>query len=294
MTFETFVNQAWSEHAKNTAQVAERLQTAADYIETPDQVPALVQLVTHVYGDHLGLWEEGIRLLKDLSRVEGMAESETAQTALKRSTAVLMIAADQLDSVDEFSLSDQVRIFAMAAGALVSLGNFDRGSRFFEIALHKAKDALPSSDPAIRALAVTSNNIAAALEERPERQGDETELMLTAAQASRIYWEMAGTWLEVQRAEVRMASCYLAASNHESALRHGELGQEICETHRAAPEEIFWTFEVLARTHHARGHIAAAESAIIRMENLIERMGVQEREWCMGAFEKTRRLISVQ
>lgn len=68
--------------------------------------------------------------------------------------------------------------------------------------------------PAFRALAVTGNNLACTLEEKNHRSLQETELMILASRTARKYWELAGGWLEISRAEYRLAMNYLQAKAH--------------------------------------------------------------------------------
>jgi tetratricopeptide (TPR) repeat protein len=292
VTFENFITQAWSEHAECPAVVAEKLVGAIDMIESVDQVPPLVQLITHIYGDHLGQWEDGLKLLAEISKQDGVRANTETEMSIRRARAVFLTAADALDTLEEFSLSDQIRIFAGAAGALCSQGNYDRGSRFLKIALSKVKANLPKGDPAYRAVAVTANNLASSLAEKVDRSNDETELMLMAATAGRTYWEIAGTWLEVERAECRLATVHLAAGQLDTALQHAQMALEICETHRAPPDEIFWAYEAIARIEFARGN--RDSQAFKRAEELIERMGPESRTWCEPSFKKLQTILGNQ
>ncbi len=279
MTFENFVTQAWSEHAANPVAVAERMYSAIDLIESPDQVPPLAQLVTHIFGEHLGQWEDGIQLLKEIQAQEHVCGDQEAEVAIRRAVATLQVAGDTLDSVEEFSLSDQIRIFASASSALAGQGYFDRGSRFFRIALTKVSGKLKAGDPAYRVMAATANSMACNLEEKRERTADEIDLMIMAAEASRTYWEKAGTWLEVERAEYRMAMSFLKADEPDLALQHAHACLEICASHRASPDEFFWAYEAIARVEYARSNLAAYDEALRQAEQLIVKAGQGQHSW---------------
>ncbi len=92
-------------------------------------------------------------------------------------------------------------------------------------------------DPAATALAVTGNNLACALEEKTSRTRDEDGLMLRAAEAGRRFWEISGNWMNVERAEYRLA---------HTQLQLADAG------------ELFFAHEVLAKCHHAAGDASAA------------------------------------
>jgi hypothetical protein len=55
--------------------------------------------------------------------------------------------------------------------------------------------------------------------------------MIFAAKTTRKYWEIAGTWLEIERAEYRLAMTYLAAGDLNVALsiRLKLIGLERCD-----------------------------------------------------------------
>jgi hypothetical protein len=68
-----------------------------------------------------------------------------------------------------------------------------------------------------RALAAAGNNLAAGLEEKPDRDAAGTAGMVAAAQAGVECWRRAGTWLEHERAEYRLARSLLAAGQAADA-----------------------------------------------------------------------------
>ncbi|MBC7938821.1 MAG: hypothetical protein H7Z19_03505, partial [Chitinophagaceae bacterium] len=65
MNFDRFTEQAWADHGDAPAAVAERIATQGLALATePAQLPRLVHLTHHVYGDHLGHWQAGRDLLQ--------------------------------------------------------------------------------------------------------------------------------------------------------------------------------------------------------------------------------------
>ena len=104
---------------------------------------------------------------------------------------------------------------------------------------------LPKDDPAVRSMAVTGNNLAFALEEKAILSDGETTLMIQAAQAARKYWELAGTWLHVERAEYRLAKTYLKAGNKMKAREHATECLKLCEAHLADDFEMTYAREIV-------------------------------------------------
>ncbi|NDP43111.1 MAG: hypothetical protein GZ089_10425, partial [Aromatoleum sp.] len=141
-----------------------------------------------------------------------------------------------------------------------------------QTALASAASGLPERDPAVRALAVGANNLAAALEEKSPRDADETRAMLAAARASREFWARAGTWLETQRAEYVLAKCHLAAGDAPTALGHAAQCAAICERHGANAFERFFAQSVLALANRACGnddrHAQAKAAALAQYAQL--------------------------
>lgn len=69
MDFDSFLNQAWDEHATDAAGVAQRLAASGPSLVTDEaQIAPLGNLVHHVYGEHLGRWAEGLALLHRLAK----------------------------------------------------------------------------------------------------------------------------------------------------------------------------------------------------------------------------------
>ena len=119
---------------------------------------------------------------------------------MRRLVAAMRIGAGEA-SPPGLSAADLAHACAVAASALAAQHRMAEAIHHYRAARAAAVHGLPDGDPAIRALAVTSNNLASALEESA-RSADETVAMLEAAHASREFWGRAGGWLEAERAGV--------------------------------------------------------------------------------------------
>lgn len=286
MSFDKFLDQAWTDHATSAEDVAARLPDAIAMIDDGAQIPLWANLVTHVFGEHLARWTDGIELLKRVTSSPMFDAKSESGSAIRRSIACLELASGQRTAMDDFSPSDQIRILAVAASALAEQKNTAQAQAFFKSALEQAQTNLASDDPANRALAVTGNNLACALEEKTNRTTGETELMILAAQAARKFWQLAGTWLHVERAEYRLSRTYLQAGDPMSSLRHAQTCLEICQANEAPALERFFGYQALGLAESASGNQIGFGTAVQQASALFEALTDDEKSWCRVALEK--------
>jgi hypothetical protein len=186
--------------------------------------------------------------------------------------------------------SERIRVTALAAGNL-SGRDPSRAATLLREALADADGSpLADDDPALRALAVTGNNVAAALEEKPERSEAERALMILAAQTSRAYWTRAGSWLEVERAEYRWSRSCAAAGDPEGARRHALECLRIVAENGAAPLEVFFAQEALAWAERAAGNGAACQAAVAAAADAFVRIEESDRPWCWQTLDRLQAL----
>src|SRR5688572_1370988 len=117
MSFDSFVEQAWQDHADHTEAVAERLANSPRRITTPAQVAPLVRLVVHVFGEHLGRWQDGQRLLDALREHPHTRGDAAAESALRVGSAALTLA--QGGSAP--ALDAEERLASLASASAISL-----------------------------------------------------------------------------------------------------------------------------------------------------------------------------
>lgn len=285
MKFNDFLNQAWNDHAKDSVKVAERLFEGMSLVEKNEEIPQLAYLMTHVFGEHLGKWNEGFIILQKLTQLSCFEKDSESDKSVVRMIASLELASGKRDSVREFSSSDQIRILTVAASAVGEQKQSEKARTLFQEALKIAETNLLSNDPANRSLAVTGNSLASALEEKAYRSADETELMILAAKAARKYWEIAGTWLEVERAEYRLAMTYLAAEDLMKALEHAQNCLEIIDKNNAAALEYFFGYEALARIEKKRNNMLGFSKAIEQAQIYFSDLG-DDKSWCEESLKK--------
>lgn len=245
MNFETYLNQSWNDHATQSDKVASEFPNGASLVTSNEELDQFVRLVTHVMGEHLARWNDGVTFLSSLKSHSAFAKGSEAEKSIARSIAALQVGGGQSPDMKAFSLSDQVRILAVASSALADK-NSEKSQDLLRQSLNLAETGLDKKDPANRALAVTGNNLACALEEKKSRSKEETELMILASQTGRKYWELAGGWLEVSRAEYRLAMTYIQADDLAKAFRHAQTCVELCRDNNAGNLDMFYAYEALA------------------------------------------------
>jgi hypothetical protein len=250
MAFDAFLDQAWADHGDAPVEVAQRLEQGYALIESPAQIAPFARILAHVDGEHLARWEEGAARLERLRAHPLWDEHGDAPTIVRRLLAALRFGSGD-DSVGDLDPADRAHAHSVTAAAFVAQGRQPEAFRHFRAGIAAAAGGLDDNDPAVRALAVTANNLAAALEEMTSRSTDETAVMLEAARAARIHWARAGGWLETERAEYLLAKCHLAAGDAKSALVHARHCVAICEGNDADAFERFFAQGVRALAHRA-------------------------------------------
>ena len=154
------------------------------------------------------------------------------------------------------------------------------------LAIASAEKERRTSD---RALAVTSNNLASALLERPDRTEEQTELMMTAARAARTFWLKAGDWTHDERSDYLLALVHNAVGEHDAALGHVDKALQTIAANGAEPIDA--AFLHLARAVALRGlarfeeHAAAVDAAETLARNFTD-PGIVE--WYRGELAKAR------
>lgn len=286
MSFTEFAAQAWDEHAAQPEAVAERLATQGLVrVTEPDHVAPLAQLVHHVFGEHLGRWDDGLGALQALAAHPACVAGGPGAEAVQRCRASLALCADQPDTRPGMSPSDAIRVTALAAAALAEQRT-PRAMDLLRDALARSDAAqLPPADAAHRALAVAGNNLACTLEEKASRSADEVALMILAAQTGRRFWAIAGGWLETERAEYRLAMTWVQAGDLAQARQHAQACLDIVQRESAPVLERFFAWEAMAVVARA-AHSADAETSVAQARAAFADLDEDDRGWCQASLDK--------
>jgi hypothetical protein len=279
MSFEAFLEQAWADHGDRPEEVSQRLEQGYALIETPAQIAALARILAHVDGEHLGRWAEGISRLLRLREHAQWSEDGDCAMIVRRLVAALHFGNGD-EPAAELGAADLAHAHAVVAAAFAAQGRIPDATRHFRAACSAAAPGIGDGDPAIRALAVTSNNLAASLEERPSRDAEETRVMLDAAHAGLECWARAGGWTETERAEYMLSKCLLAAGDAPGALAHARQCVAICERNDANAFERFYAQSVTALAHRALGDASQYELTRATALALHATLTADEKPWC--------------
>jgi hypothetical protein len=300
--FDTALDRAWAEHADDPAGVAARLEAQVlPLVTDDDRSMRFAALAHHLHGEHLGRFDEGIALLARLAAAHPPGAAAAASIARCRAALAIAKAAPADTACDPrtaMSTSDAARVTAMAAAG-VCRWDAPRAAALLREAAGRTA-AMPDDEPAVRALAANANNAAGTLQEAAEaaapgaaeRAPAVLAAMLDAAAIARAAWQRAGGWIEVERAEYRLALCHLAAGDAARALAHAEACAAGVRAHGGDALEAFFAGEALARTHAALGHAAAARGAVEEAALAFERIAEADRGWCRPTLERLRALAA--
>lgn len=283
---DTFVDQCWDDHAGDPKGVAERLSEGIKLVNDGDGMARLAMLSHHVFGEHLGQWDEGLRTLEALAAVR--IDDDSGRGSLARCRVSLRLCSGTTDERHYLSKGDACRATVMAACSLAPHDALRSWSLLRE-AVDSARN-LSEDDPAVRSLASFSNNIAGTLQEKPNLSQSEVALMLGAADITRSTWERAGTWREVERAEYRISVCQHAAGNFDNALRHAILCEAIVRENGSEPLEVFFAAEAMALAAKATGRSEALATAQATAESSFAQIEPSDQTWCQPTLEKLRAL----
>ena len=268
MDFAPFIEQAWADHGDAPEAVAQRLE--AFTVHEASQVAPVVRLAVHVFAVHLGAVERGVALLGRLPH----------DPAVARGIATLRLVGGADDALARLGVEDCIVALSIASSAWIDRGDRAPAIDALRRAMELAAPGLPDGSPAIRALATGGNNLSAALEELPGRDDAESRAMVEAAELALRYWQQAGTWLEHERAEYRLAASLLAAGRAGEALPVAQRCLAVCSAHDAPPFERFFAHALLAFIGRAVGDAAGFDADRAAALACLEQVPPGERHWC--------------
>ena len=280
MTLDDFLKTGWDDHADRPQEVADRLAASMHLVQQPADVRPFAALLAHVYGEHLGQWQQGITLLQELRSAPGFDGSAAAEAPLARSIASLRYASGDATALQPLSDEDRIAVLANAAAMFTGRQDFSRAIDAYAQALRLADAGLLAGSPAIRSLAIGGNNLAAALEDKPDLDPHEVEGMLAAAQGGLTYWKQAGTWLEEERAEYRLTRSLLRAGQAEAATRSALRCVDVCKRNAAPAFENFFGQAVLALASRAAGDSDAFTASRSLALAELAQVPDDEKQWC--------------
>lgn len=284
MDFDTAIKQAWNDHADDARSVAARLPELRRLASDDPQLERLIALTRHLYGAHFGEWSVGAAALESLRGHAAYRDEASSGQGLRRAVASLALCGGAAPGA--LSPSDQIRVHAMAAENLLT-HDAPRAAQLLRQALAIAeRSGLPDTDPMHRAVAVASNALACTLEEKTDRTADERVLMILAAQAARHHWQRAGTWLEVERAEYRLAMTWLQAGDLAQARQHAQSCLAIVAANDSPALERFFGHESLGVIERAAGNATGHARALEDARKAFVELSEDDQGWCQASLDK--------
>lgn len=280
MDFNTYLDKAWNDHATQATTVVNTFPEGLKLVQTSSDLEQLGRLATHVYGEHLGRWNDGLSFINTLSKHLQFSESSSVGKSFSIFKGALSLSTQPSFDLESYSASDKIRILAMSASSLSEQGQPDRATDYFLKALELGQSGISKEDPANKSLAITANNLACRLEEKSSLSNIETDLMILAARVARKFWEVAGSWKEVERAEYRLSQSYLRAGKSEESFIHAQNCVEICSGNSAPALEFFFGYEALALAEKAKGNALGYETAMTQMKKYFEQLSDDDKSWC--------------
>ncbi|MEQ1566839.1 MAG: hypothetical protein ABMA64_14450 [Myxococcota bacterium] len=264
------IHRAWSDHGDDPSGVAERLAFLVEELDV-EHTSKVALLIVHVVGEHLGQFERGLAMVDRLahrarSATDGGGLVLTSE-AIDRALALFRLCVGDTEGVEallaQFGSRRQGQeawIYALAAGAVSAHGRIDDAVGWLQRAASLAF-SVPDSDPAVRVLATVSHDVACRFEVLSNPESGEATLLRTASQFARVFWERGGTWLEVERAEHRLARTCLALNERMGAVAHAEACVALCRANAAPEAELRAALSVLSESREVAGDAPGAAAA---------------------------------
>ena len=288
LSLSAWLAQAQDRHADAPQAVAEGLRARAPTLPADEDGAQALRLAEHVWLAHLGDPAGLAALVAALPAAwSGGAAAPDAGPAVARARiawALAMLAGQAAPPLPQAACWRALQNLVLA---LARQGRWAQAEAWL-LADEVAAAACGASD-AGRAYAASANNVAQDLAAGPRGDAARDHLMLVAARLSQRAWAQAGTWLQQQRAEYRLALCHAVLGQGEAALAHARRCLSACQAgdgqQPADAVEHFFAFEALARAHHAANDAAGASLAAGRMAALLPDIDEADglRAWCEQA-----------
>lgn len=285
MSFKNFIDDAWTKHEKQTTEVVSSYTQGIELLQSEEDVLGLARLVSHIATDHNFNFDIAAVTLEKLQQ-HSLSQGSKTQATLQRLIATMKFISGQPVDVSQLSVSDRTMIFISASASFLYQKNFEKSESLLNNAIAASHSLKDSKDPAYRTLAMSTNNMAAAISERTILNAHEKRLMIDLAQYARNFWEKAGTWLQVERAEYYLSKYYRKINDFQNAELHALLCLDICEKEKAEPLEHFFAHEALALTFRDKGSDVQYHRHLEQMKNHFNQCPESDQSWMRESLEK--------
>lgn len=277
-TLRHWLDQAQSQHADQPLAIAAGLAARAASLPADADGAEAIRLAEHVWLAHAA----NIAGLQAFVAALPPALSQHASTAPSLQRAHLALAWLTGLPMPPHTDASRWRVLQNVVLAMAAQGRSEQA-----LALRQADEAnalAQGPSDAGKAFAATANNVAGHLQDGPRGDVGADALMLQAAAIARRGWASAGGWMQVERADYRLALCHAAAGQGAEAVEHARrcLAGCVAAVDQADALEHFFAHEALVRAYRAAGDAAAAGAALQRMQALLADVPEADglRAWC--------------
>jgi hypothetical protein len=277
-TLRTWLDQAQSQHADQPLAVAAGLSARAAGLPADADGAEAIRLAEHVWLAHAGD-AAGLQAFVDALPPALGQDAHTAASVQRVRLALAWLAGQPLPALDD---TLRWRVLQNVVLAMAVQGRPAEAQALLQADEAAALAQGPAD--AGKAFAATANNVASHLQDGPRGDAARDTLMLTAAAVARRAWASAGGWMQVERADYRLALCHAAAGQGAEAVAHARscLAACVAAGDQADALEHFFAHEALLRAHRAAGDSVSADAAVQRMQVLLADIPEADglRAWC--------------
>ncbi len=272
---------AWNDHPDAPARIAAELAQRAATLPDDADGAECVRLAEHVLLAHLA---DSAAMQALLSRLPPGAAA--LQPGIQRATWALAQLGDGAPPAATPDDATRWRALHSVLMVLVARGQAAQAQR--RLSSEEEAAAAHPDAAARKAFAATANNTAADLTAGPRGDAARDALMLAAAAASRRVWQGAGNWMNVERADYRLALCHAALGQGSQAVAHAAACLALCEAEAADASELFFAHECNVLAQRAAGDAASAAAHREKMVALLAQIeDAQMQRYCSETLDKT-------
>ena len=204
--FHEELEQNWKDHTKQPELVCDRLQRQLHSRLNEDQLLEVASIASHIYGEHLGRWNDGLSYLEKLRNLHHV-DSHSVQLRFQRQQAILMKAQEPSLSFNELQEKDRFYIFTLTVAALALQRPIEFAFQVYEEA-EKLLEKLKEDREQRLLFAVMTANLTCDLLEWKEFTQKEIQFLLLVAEKSRTLWAQDGNPSDCDRATFRLLQSY--------------------------------------------------------------------------------------
>ena len=278
--FRSVLDSAWLKHDSAQSKTRLLIESAFELQKTDKESVDLARLVSHFYGEHLFEIEAGSMLL---SRIKEASTTSTYEDLDFYLTVFEILKNPEKKDESILNLKPDTASRVLMYCSLPLL--IHRGSicaeAFWKHSLSIA-EALESdlNMSSAKLIASTSNGIACYLEEKNELMGVDSMLLEQSALIARKYWEIAGSSLQIERAEYRISKSSLKLGKLDQALLAAQKCLKIVQKDRLGPFEEFFAIEAILAVKRRMDSAPEFQSEVVLQQKLFNELGPADQAYC--------------